>query len=87
MTTPNKIYTPEDAGSGQWGVCIKCNLGPTEEGHDGCLGTLPYPVMNACCGHGADNQAYIQYWDGEIIRGDEALSVQKRFVDKRGDQR
>jgi len=40
--------------------CNHCNLDPTKEGHDACLGTLPN-VMNACCGHGDVNLAYVQF--------------------------
>jgi hypothetical protein len=70
-----KPYTSEMAGSGQFGICVKCKKGPTPEGHDGCLGTLPGPIMNACCGHGNDSQAYIQYWGGSDIRGVEAITI------------
>lgn len=77
-------YTPEMAGSGQFGACEKCGLPPTLEGHDGCLGVLPENlVMNACCGHGCDNMAYIQYWDGDDITGPAAVSVQARMIKKR----
>lgn len=77
---PDIIYTPEMAGSGQFGVCEKCNLAPTKDGHDGCLGTLDESlVMNACCGHGNDSQAYIQYWDGTDIRGKSAVDEQMRL--------
>lgn len=77
MATP---YTPEMAGSGQRGICAHCNRGPTEEGHDGCLGTLPESVvMNACCGHGRPGQASVQYWDGSCVRGADALAVIERF--------
>lgn len=70
-------YRPEHAGSGQFGECVKCGKWPTEEGHDGCLGTIDESiVMNACCGHGNDNQAYVQYWDGSSIRGDAAIKLQ-----------
>lgn len=70
------LYTPDLAGSGQFGVCAKCGLLPTKEGHDGCLGTLDESiVMNACCGHGLDRQAYVQYWNGECVRGEEAIKV------------
>lgn len=69
-------YTPDLAGSGQFGFCVKCGLLPTKEGHDGCLGTLDESiVMNACCGHGLDRQAYVQYWNGECVRGEEAIKV------------
>ena len=71
-----KLYTPDLAGSGQFGVCAKCGFLPTEEGHDGCLGTLDENiVMNACCGHGLDRQAYVQYWNGEYVRGEIALEI------------
>jgi len=76
MDKPIKLYTSEMAGSGQYGICKKCKKGPTEEGHDGCLGTLPGLIMNACCGHGNDSQSYIQYWSGKRIAGDEAILAQ-----------
>lgn len=74
------FYTSEMAGSGQFGICDKCRKPPTKEGHDGCLGTLPGAIMNACCGHGADRQAYIQYWCGKRISGDEAVAEQVRLI-------
>lgn len=75
-----KYYGPEQAGSGQYGICGKCKKGPTLEGHDGCLGTLPdAEIMNACCGHGNDDQAYIQYWDGSRIAGCQAIKEIKRL--------
>ena len=71
---PIPEHTPENAGSGQYGVCVHCKKPPTKEGHDACLGTLPVGiVMNACCGHGRADQAYIQYWDGGDVRGYDAL--------------
>lgn len=70
-----EYYTPEQAGSGQFGICIKCKKPPTAEGHDGCLGTLPEGlVMNACCGHGRENMAYVQYWDRPQVEGRKALN-------------
>ena len=48
--------------------CGRCGRPATPEGHDGCLGTLP-GVANACCGHGQDADAYIQFDDGRTIRG------------------
>lgn len=69
-----KYYGPEEAGSGQYGICGKCKKGPTPEGHDGCLGTLPgADIMNVCCGHGRESMAYIQYYSRVIIRGKEAI--------------
>jgi len=55
--------------------CGHCNLPQTEEGHDGCLGTLR-GVSNACCGHGEAKEAYIQFIDGsDVIRGKEAINT------------
>lgn len=54
--------------------CGHCGLHNTMEGHDGCLGTLP-GVLNACCGHGVDRSAYIQYTDGTEVRGDAAMKL------------
>lgn len=62
-------------GSGQIHPCIHCDKLPTKEGHDGCIGTLPTQhVMNACCGHGSDNQAYVQFWNKPRIAGQEAIN-------------
>jgi len=73
-----KLYTPEMSGSGQYGTCAKCGKEPTKEGHDGCIGTLPSKkVMNACCGHGDDYMAYVQFWDSPRISGQEAINYIK----------
>lgn len=79
-----KLYTPELAGSGQFGKCAKCGLNPTKEGHDGCLGELDVNVvMNACCGHGDDSMAYIQHWDGSCVRGNEAIREIEGIINER----
>ena len=71
----HRYYTPEHVGSGQFGICVKCKKPPTAEGHDGCLGTLPEKlVMNACCGHGEESTAYVQYWDRPRVEGRKALN-------------
>lgn len=57
--------------------CGRCGLHNTKEGHDACLGTLPN-VMNACCGHGETNQAYVQFYDESSIRGSEAVEYQEK---------
>jgi len=68
------LYTPEMAGSGQYGTCVKCKKEPTKDGHDGCIGTLPSKdVMNACCGHGLDSMAYIQRWTKRKLMEQEAI--------------
>lgn len=75
---PPAMYTPDMAGSGQYGYCAHCGLPPSRAGHDGCLGTLPEGiVMNACCGHGRDSAAYVQYRDLSCIRGYQALKAIK----------
>lgn len=68
--------TPDDK------PCHHCGRMKTPEGHDGCLGTLCDPeIMNACCGHGDVEDAYIQYWPGERrIAGAEAIAEQQRLV-------
>ena len=54
--------------------CRKCNECNTKEGHDFCLGTLP-GLMNACCGHGRKQAAYIQFMDGFSIHGKNAKTI------------
>lgn len=41
--------------------CSHCGLNRTQEGYDGCIGELK-GVANACCGHGEDNAAYVQFF-------------------------
>ncbi len=54
--------------------CGRCHEYQTKEGHDHCLGTLK-GLMNACCGHGSDGEAYVQYWDGSRIGGNDAIAM------------
>ncbi|MCK5018764.1 MAG: hypothetical protein KAS32_17005 [Candidatus Peribacteraceae bacterium] len=54
--------------------CGYCRKEDTKEGHDGCLSVLP-GLMNACCGHGVDSEAYVQFLDGTIIGGDSARII------------
>ncbi len=60
--------------------CGRCGEGFTKEGHDPCIGTLPN-VMNACCGHGYDREAYIQFEDGSRTAGVEAINKIKQLKD------
>jgi len=70
----DNMYTPEMAGSGQYGICAKCKKPPTKDGHDGCTGTLPNKwIMNACCGHGLDDRSYIQFWNSPKLIGQKAI--------------
>lgn len=55
-------------------ACGYCGLNFTKEGHDGCIGEIPN-VMNACCGHGIENDAYIQFLDKSCIRGKNAVEM------------
>jgi len=63
--------------------CGSCGERSTWEGHDGCMGTLP-SVMNACCGHGNINEAYVQFNDGAIVRGSVAEEVTEILKMQRG---
>lgn len=55
--------------------CGNCGIKRTKEDHDACLGTL-IGLMNACCGHGNINEAYVQFLDGECVRGEDAIVIQ-----------
>lgn len=54
--------------------CGECGLPRTPEGHDRCLGTLP-GVLNACCGHGDERSAYVQFADGNRLSGRDAVEA------------
>lgn len=58
--------------------CGHCGKGNTIEGHDGCLGTLP-GVMNACCGHGEERMAYVQFEEGKLESGAVAVATLRRM--------
>lgn len=47
--------------------CVKCNLPPTPEGYDACLGFIPGAVA-ACCGHGVKGLGYVLLEDGSRIQ-------------------
>ena len=59
--------------------CPKCNMSPTEEGHDPCIANLP-GVKFACCGHGVE-RAYIMLNTGECYRFDTVEEL-REFIDK-----
>ena len=64
-------------------ACVFCGRESTKDGHDGCLRTLPEDIVkNACCGHGIIDEAYIQYQDGSLIYGQEALVEQSKLKRK-----
>jgi len=81
------MHTHDIAGSGQRGQCAHCGLMPSHEGHDGCLGTLPGAIWNACCGHGRVSMAYIQYVGGSSVSGNAALIEQRRLKQERGNKK
>jgi hypothetical protein len=58
--------------------CGKCGSFRTKDGHDNCLGGLPF-VMNACCGHGNVSDAYVQFLDKSVVSGEDAVLVIKKF--------
>ena len=67
-------------------TCGNCGRHYTAEGHDGCLGTLK-GIMNACCGHGNVNEAYVQFLDGYCVRKEDAiiiLEILKKYRDNGG---
>lgn len=51
--------------------CGHCLCMSTKDGHDACLGTIP-GVINACCGHGNANEAYVQLAYGVAVYGQSA---------------
>lgn len=55
--------------------CPNCHKNPTQEGHDGCMGTL-IGVRTACCGHGNPEDAYVEFYNREIITGETAIVIQ-----------
>lgn len=68
--------------------CGNCGKEYTKDGHDGCLGNL-IGIMNACCGHGNIDESYVQFWDGEVISGEDAtfiLNVLKKYKRKDGEE-
>lgn len=70
-----------------WGIrpCGHCGLHDTPEGHDACLGTLT-GVMNACCGHGETEAAYVQFADGLTIHGAAACYAIERYLQSQIEQ-
>ncbi len=56
--------------------CGHCGKEDTPDEHDGCISNLP-GVMNACCGHGRINSAYVQLIGGKVLAGKEALDFFK----------
>ncbi len=66
--------TGEPTLSDPFRECGHCNLPNREDDHDACLGEIP-GLMNACCGHGVDDDAYVQFSDGSVLQGDGAIGA------------
>ena len=56
--------------------CGHCHRADRADGHDACIGELP-GVMNACCGHGQLDEAYVQFTDGSRLSGTDAIKYKK----------
>jgi hypothetical protein len=48
--------------------CGACGRHPTPDGYDACHGYI-VGAINACCGHGSAEEAYVQLADGSEFRG------------------
>lgn len=59
-------------------TCGHCLLNNRLDGHDACLGCLP-GVANACCGHGNEQEAYVQLSTGQRLSGKVAKDEQDRL--------
>ncbi|MBM7580029.1 hypothetical protein [Jeotgalibacillus terrae] len=55
-------------------ACGYCNKPNRPDEHDACLGELP-GVINACCGHGQSDEAYVMFENGEAARGKTAQGI------------
>jgi hypothetical protein len=54
--------------------CGHCGFIRGEDDHDPCIKSLPY-VLNACCGHGDQESAYVMLQDRECYYGEDALRL------------
>lgn len=75
------VYTDtKEPTAGNPRSCGKCGEEDTPEGHDACLGIIP-GVKNACCGHGENGEAYIDYWDGKrfVLEATDVMELQERL--------
>lgn len=62
-------------------ACGNCNKEKIIDGfeeYDGCIGKLSGNVMNACCGHGDEDDAYVQFNDESRISGAEAIEFMNK---------
>lgn len=73
------VYSDDKGDATDRRSCPACDMPPTIEGYDACLGYIPGAV-NACCGHGDHSRAYIQMDNGNISRGIKAILIQEELV-------
>jgi len=72
LDTRQKVY---DNPHRICGRCMKSNI---DNEHDSCIINLSN-VLNACCGHGDINDAYVQFKDYKCIKGQEAIDYFERI--------
>ena len=65
--------------------CGICGKKFTKDGRDPCIGTLPN-VINACCGHGNIEEAYVQFSLDDMISGNEAIEYIKKHTKENGEK-
>ena len=68
--------------------CGHCGLDNRADEHDPCLGQLE-GVVNACCGHGRDAEAYVQFASRvrPTLRGQDALNWFQNSTLREGERR
>lgn len=67
-------------------ACGYCDKANTEYGHDGCLGDLDN-VINACCGHGSTESAYLVFKNGIRLDGADAIKYFSKILGSEFDNR
>jgi hypothetical protein len=58
------------------GNCLKFPIKEGTESYDACIGKVK-GLMNACCGHGCEKEAYAQLEGGLILQGRDAVNYFK----------
>lgn len=80
------IYTDtQTPTAGNERDCGHCGKPNTKEGYDGCLGKLP-KIMSACCGHGEENEAYLQSFLRVVTRGKQAIKLINKQKERENDR-
>lgn len=73
------LYSDDNSSIDIERPCTRCNHLPLKSGEDFCLRGLSdcEGIINACCGHGNDEDAYIMLEDGRRFVLDRDLSSKK----------